>query len=77
MLLDNLILIIIDGRAGHNAGLGTSIHRQLIDIVAGSFFYNKGTVCNHGIQSFFRFLINSWVVGVYMIGKLGFSPIYL
>ncbi len=75
MLFDQPVLIIVHRGTGHNPRLGAAVHGQLIDIIAGRFFYYKGALCNHGIEEFPGLCINPWIISIYFIGKLSFRPV--
>ena len=75
MLPDGAVYIVINGRTGNNTGLGTTVHGELIDIEARFFIHKKRAVCDHFVQCFSGFFINTIVIGIDRIVKLGFRTV--
>jgi hypothetical protein len=62
--------------AGSDAGLGTAIHGQLIDIVTGCFFYYKGAVGNGLLKELLCLFIDTVIIGIHILRELRFGTVY-
>ena len=70
MLLDHIVLIIINGSAGHNAGLRTAVHCQLIDIIVFLLIPDKSAVVHHIPEKLLCLIISFLGIHIEIIRKL-------
>ncbi len=70
MFLNHLILIIINGGAGHYAFLAPPLHNLFIDIIAGLVLPDKTAFPNPLPQQIVGFLIDAVRIGIHLRSKL-------
>ena len=70
MLFDHVVCVIIDRSTGNDSGLYSAVHRQFIHIIRILWIADKGTVIDPLIQHLMRLLIDTLIIGIYLITKL-------
>ena len=75
MFLYDLVHIIIHGAARHDSCLAASVHGKLVNIIAGRFVLDKGSVCDSGIQKLLRLLVYTICISIHIVRELGFRPV--
>ena len=70
MLFDSVLQIIVHRSAGHDARLAASVHRQLIEVIAGLFVLHKVPVRHHAPEQLLRLFIDAAVVEIHILREL-------